>query len=244
MADRGPSGSNGFGDEGELKLVRALRCMILRAHEPQMESILEKGKRQQGTVDKQQCTLAALEKHIAGGPLMPFTQATQPTEMTPQPEVISKFCQDVSDPRQAVSPASQYVPPLSSMEMRNIAERIGKVLTTSKSDNAVSKPRSRVAEFMFDVLSMLEEARKKHLPGRCDVEFIMSNVLKLLVGATIFLNSVFVLVQTDHSARNPRVQSPNFLNTFETVFIFAAELVLRIWVFRFAFFSGCPFVGS
>jgi len=51
MADRGPSGSNGFGDEGELKLVRALGCIIVRAQEPQMESILEResGNRKQWT---------------------------------------------------------------------------------------------------------------------------------------------------------------------------------------------------
>jgi len=56
----------------------------------------------------------------------------------------------------------------------------------------------------------------------------------------IFLNAVFIFVQTDNAAQNPTQQRPAFFATGETFFffVFAAELGLRLWVFRIDFFTG------
>ena len=166
MADMGRSGNNGSGEEGEFELVRALGGVILRAQEMQVERILEQGKRLQETVDKQQCTLAALERHIAIGPPMPFTQATQPNEMTPQPVAVSKLdpkpCCQASEPtpeppqtipRPEDSPQTILEPQSSSLvsnvlEMCHVEERIGKVVTTPKSDGGVSNSGFSVAHLV------------------------------------------------------------------------------------------------
>jgi hypothetical protein len=56
----------------------------------------------------------------------------------------------------------------------------------------------------------------------------------------ICFNAIFILWQTDFTARNPGGQIPKFYIIAETVFffIFAMELALRIWVFRRDFICG------
>jgi hypothetical protein len=223
------------GGRSELELVRSLGEIILRAQEMQVERLLEQGKRLEETLSQQQCMLAALENKITVSPVMPSMPvmpsitATLPHEMEEQAALISEL-----EPKQC----GQVNMPAKKNKTK-VYDKVAGCMETPAITPEDASPQASMISTVVSELSR-KTSHSAHVPNIWGASFVMSNAFGLLVGIVICLNAVFLLLQTDYSARNPGEETPRFYIIAETSFfiIFAVELALRIWVYRRDFLIG------
>jgi len=246
VADRSGSRGSATGEQHELQLVRALGEIILRVQDMQVERILEQGRRIEETLKKQQCSLAALEEKVTFEPVSPSTVEQPPVDDTQGRQ--NPFHSDID--MQQTKPLSHSGPRMSDWNGNQLSSSNGDLSmgdepqlgTEDASDvlkevtGSVGLPYA-VAEV---VLGQKDKYESADVPNRCGASFVMSNAFGLLSGFLISLNGVLILMQTDDSAQDPGGKTKEFYVVAETCFffIFAAELALRLWVFRCDFFIG------
>jgi len=215
---------------GEIKLLRALGEIILRAQETQVERLLKQGKQLEETLIKQQWSLSLLEKHVA--------------------QIAG--VNDDSKKTQRRIPNMSSVPEHDTLDQTNeldqnspMGKDFSEVLVNGCETPVFAAAEETNHAGASSMISRLRSVKAQaparlHVPKRCGASFVASTGFGLSVGLMIFLNAVFILLQTDESARNPSLEIPQFYMIGETVFflMFATELALRIWVFRLDFFTG------
>merc|ERR1719215_2392032 len=89
------------------------------------------------------------------------------------------------------------------------------------------QPQSMIEKVI--AMQSKETSMAANMPDRCGASFVTSTAFGLIIGMLIFLNGVFILMQTDESARNPDAPTSTTYKTCESIFflMFAAELLLR-----------------